>query len=502
MQLNIPAPTPSVFKVEDAWKPLPRSFWDKDAAAHLFQRISFSATPEAIQEALHDDPESAVKRAFIEAKPLEMDKEMASFRETAFAEYRKIYRDIQDPDEKREKRNELRQKENKIFREYAMSWFQHARKPDNSATEKFVVFLQDVMVVDRRTIRDAPALFSMQKTLREGIKMRYPELCKAISREPAMIKYLNLDQNTIRKPNENFARELFELFTLGEGNYTETDIKEAAKAFTGYRVRERYHFHFDKKRHDSGKKKVFGEIGTWNGDEVIDITFKQPAAGTFLIREMIKFYLTEEAVPEPYIEALGEQWALRKYDFNYLIETFFQSRLFFHPAYRGNLVKSPIQFYLGLCQQLRLDVIPFQGRLLKSMDVMGQSFYNPPNVRGWLYGEHWINSTTVSARRQVVDFLFTPLNQKRLNGNDKRDLTVAQQEERAEFLVTEERLAPLLEMHPANIAEHLTTYFITAPFRPSYGPIMARIISSAESTQAGIRHAIIALLQSPAYNLC
>lgn len=501
MKLNIPAPTPSVFKVEDAWKPLPRSVWDRETAAHLLRRIGFAPTPEAVREALRGDPESAINRAFNDAKPLKMSEELALFKKNAFEDYRKIHRELKDPDEKREKRNELRQKENKLFRDYAMSWFQHARKQANSATEKFVLFLQDVIVVDRRTIRDAPALFSMQKTLRDGISMEYPELCKAISREPAMIKYLNLDRNTVRKPNENFARELFELFTLGEGNYTETDIKEAARAFTGYRIRNRYDFYFDKKQHDFGDKTVFGKTGEWSGDEVIDITFQQPAAATFLIREMIKFYLTEETVPEPYIEALGEQWAMYDYDLNYLIETFFQSQMFFHPAYRGNLVKSPIQFYLGLCQELRLDVIPFEGRLLKSMDVMGQSFFNPPNVRGWLYGEHWINSTTVSARRQVVDFLFTPLNHNRLNGNDKRDLKIAQEEERAEFLVTEEQLAPLLEMHPANIAEHLTTYFITAPFRPSYGPVMARIISGAESTKDGIRHAVIALLQSPAYNL-
>lgn len=114
-----------------------------------------------------------------------------------------------------------------------------------------------------------------------------------------MIRYLDLDKNTARKPNENFARELFELFTLGEGHYTEADIKEAAKAFTGHRVRERYEFVFQRRLHDSGLKTVFSETGTWDGDEVIDITFRQPAARTFLIRELIKFYLTDEEVPDP-----------------------------------------------------------------------------------------------------------------------------------------------------------------------------------------------------------
>jgi len=342
----------------------------------------------------------------------------------------------------------------------------------------------------------------MQNCLREGVAMEYPDLCKRVSREPAMIRYLNLDKNTARKPNENFARELFELFTLGEGNYTETDIKEAARAFTGYRARDRYEFHFQRKRHDSSLKTVFGETGTWDGDEVIDITFRQPAARTFLVRELIKFYLTDDEVPEPYIEALGEQWAAYNFDLRYLLETFFQSRLFFHPAYRGNLVKSPIQFYLGLCQNLRLDLVPFQGRLLKSMDVMGQSFYNPPNVRGWLYGEHWINSTTISARRQLVDYVFSPMNEERLNGNDQRDLKTARREGRARFLVTDERLSPLLNMEPGEIAEHLTTYFITPRFRSAYQPVLEAIVAQPEQMEANIRNAVIALLQSPAYNLC
>ncbi|MGB0744914.1 MAG: DUF1800 family protein, partial [Opitutales bacterium] len=236
-------------------------------------------------------------------------------------------------------------------------------------------------------------------------------------------------------------------------------------------------------------------------DEVIDITFKQAAAQTFLVRELIKFYLTDQAVPESYIKALGEKWANHNFDLTYLIETFFQSRLFYHPAYRGNLVKSPIHFYLGLCQDLRLNVVPFEGRLLQSMNVMGQPFYNPPNVRGWLYGEHWINSTTISARRQLVDYLFSSLNEKRLNANDKRDLDKARKEERADFLVTDERLASILEMEPTEIAQHLTTYFITAHLRAAYQPVIEKIVSAAGSPNDGVRHAIIALLQSPAYNL-
>jgi len=464
--------------------------------------MGFAATPDAVQTALRTSSAETIANAFSEAAPMAMPEALASFQATAHESYRKIYRGLTDREAKRMARNELRQRDNQLFSDYALAWFHHARKPENSATEKLVLFLQDVFVVDRQVVRDAPALFSMQALLREGCRMEYPELCKRVSREPAMIRYLNLDKSTAQKPNENFAREFFELFSLGEGQYSEQDVKEAARAFTGYRARNRYEFFLNKRLHDSGKKTIFGKTGNWDGDAVVDLTFEQPAARTFLIRELIRFYLTVAEVPEPYLVALGEQWAARDFDLPYLIETFFQSRLFYHPAYRGNLVKSPIQFYLGLCQELHLDVLPLEGRLLQSMSVMGQSFYSPPNVRGWLYGEHWINSTTISARRQLVDFLFSPLNEDRLNANDRRDLQRAREEGRAEFLVTEERLAGILDIEPAAIARHLTTYFITPPFRNTYKPVIEDLIAEAGNPQKAVRNTIIALLQSPAYNLC
>ena len=498
------APTPETLSVEDAWKPLPLGYWQIETAQHLLRRIGFSATPEAVTAALRRSPEQCIREAFKPGAVMPKAEALTEFESTVHERYREIYKGDYDFEEKRQMRRELRKEDNELFREYAMDWFLYARDPDHSAREKFVVFLQDVFVVERQKIQETYALYDLQQTLRSGTTLDYPELCKQVSKQPAMVRYLDLVQNTARKPNENFARELFELFTLGEGNYTEADIKEASRAFTGYRVKDRTEFFFQKSLHDKTPKTVFGENGYWDGDDVIDITFKQPAAQTYLIRELIKFYLTEETVPEAYIEALGERWADHNFNLSYLAETFFQSRLFFHPAYRGNLVKSPIHFYIGLCQDLRLDVIPFDSRLLRSMDVMGQSFYNPPNVRGWLYGEHWINSTTISGRRQVVDYLFSTFNEKKLNGNEQRDLERAREEGRGNFLVTQDRLQQVLGRAPDDLAEHFTTYFITAPSRETYRETLKQILGNTKADGAAkrVRNAMIALLQSPAYNLC
>ncbi len=494
-----PSPTPADFPVDKAWEPLPWRFWDEESAAHLLRRIGFAATPESIKAALRGTTDAAITEAFAKARPLPMSPDLADFKNTVHGAYQAIR--SSDPEEARVKRQELRRQDNDLFREFAMSWFDHARQPENSAREKLVLFLQDIFVVQRQSVRETHQLFSLQQTLRDGTGTVYPDLCKWVSREPAMIQYLNLNQSTQTAPNENFARELFELFTLGEGNYSEADIKEAARAFTGYRVRERTGFFFQKSLHDRGRKTIFGETGNWDGDDVINLAFRQPAARTFLIRELIQFYLTVDAVPEPYIEALGDRWANHGFELPYLIRTFFQSQLFFHPVYRGNLVKSPVQFYLGLCQDLKLDVVPFEARLIRSMDTMGQSFFNPPNVRGWLYGEHWINSTTVTARRQLVDYLFAGLNEKQLNANEKRTLEAVREAGKDNFLVKSDRLAQLLTLDPSDIAQHLATYFVTAPSRPVYQPVLEEILRSSKPAES-LRHAVIALLQSPAYNLC
>lgn len=496
-----PPPTLTDFSTEQAWEPLPWRFWDQETAAHLLRRIGFAATPEAIKRALAGTTAAAIDDAFRDAQPLPMSPELRAFKDGVHDAYQSIRGEGLSPEVARDKRQDLRREDNDLFRDFAMAWFDHALQPENSAREKFVLFLQDIFVVQRQVVRETPQLYALQATLREGVGMAYPDLCKWVSREPAMIQYLNLNQSTQTAPNENFARELFELFTLGEGHYSETDIKEAARAFTGYRVRRRTEFFFQKSQHDRGRKTVFGETGNWDGDDVIDLIFRQPAARTFLIRELIQFYLTTEPVPEPYIEALGERWANHGFELPYLIRTFFQSQLFFHPAYRENLIKSPVQLYLGLCQDLKLDLIPFEARLLRSMDTMGQPFFNPPNVRGWLYGEHWINSTTVTARRQLVDYLFSELKENQLNANELHTLEAVREAGKDNFLISDERLAQLLSLEPDAIAEHLTTYFVHPTARPAYRPVIEQVLRSGRPEQS-LRYAVIALLQSPAYNLC
>jgi hypothetical protein len=136
---------------------------------------------------------------------------------------------------------------------------------------------------------------------------------------------------------------------------------------------------------------------------------------------------------------------------------------------------------------------------------MGQNFYNPPNVRGWLYGLNWINSTTISGRRQLVDYIFTPINENKLNGNDRRALRAAQKRGQANFQVDSQRLAKLLTLETDALANHLTTFFITNPSKENYNATIKQLVNDAKSYEKPfqvLQKTVIGILQSPAYNLC
>ncbi|MGH8021258.1 MAG: DUF1800 domain-containing protein [Opitutaceae bacterium] len=471
--------------IERPWEPIPKDAWDEAAARHLLLRAGFSATPPAIKRALSLPVEKCVAELFEPAPPL-----------PPTGAIQKIHgidpRSMKDmrsaaPEQRKEMRDERRDLERAGYEELGIAWLQRAAEPRHSAAEKFVLFLQDIFVIGFSKVRNPALLHAHQQLLRELGTRSYPELCKAVSRSPAMIIYLDLQQSKAGAPNENFARELFELFTLGEGNYTEDDIKQAARAFTGYRQRAG-EFIFQRRAHDAGRKQVFGETGTFDGDQVIDLVFKQPAAATFLPRELVRFYLTDRGIDETHIESLGKTWRSENFNTGALLRRFFTSRMFFEPSFRGGMIKSPVQFQLGLVQDLGLDVAPLPRFTLGSLRQMGQPFFNPPNVRGWVGGQHWINSSTLAARRQLVEFLLRPLPEGRLNADEKAALEAAGKEGRSHFTVED----------TSRLIDDLG------------GELEARLdqaLSSARNNnpkqRAALERRVLAvLLQSPRYNLC
>ena len=485
-----------------AWEPLAKPRWDATTAAHFLRRAGFSATADAVKVALEDDLDGTLERHFGNIQPFKPPESVATLIATRVESFEKI-REAKGED-RRELVQMRRRDSRDAVQDFAIAWTQFARNPATAPQEKLVLFLQDVFVVARPKVRQTGALFEYQQRLREGAHGNYPDLVKAVSRSAAMIHYLDLRASSKKRPNENFARELFELFTLGEGNYTERDIKEAARAFTGYRLFPDGSFRPVKRAFDDGPKTIFGVTADFTGDQVIDLVFEQSAAETFLPREFLRYYLTIDAIPEPHIAELGRRWRLSGFNLKALVEMVFKAQVFYEPAFIGARIKSPFEFFVGMLQDLQLDVPPLPGPLLNAMRTMGQEFMAPPNVRGWVYGRNWINSTTLSARRLVAQRLFQEINEKRLNADDKERLKAAREAGLGPFAVEDERLQTLATMVPEAIAAHLCRYFLAKqPPEPYFDALVAHLSGvHGDAKMRHLRETIIGLLQSPLYQMC
>lgn len=485
----------------EAWQPLPAHAWDAAAARHLLRRAGWTARPAEVERAQAEGLPRTLEHLFPAAPPPFARPESVAALEAELPELTRRLR-AAPAEERTGLQRELRERTTHAFQDLGLAWLRFAATPGHEAFAKWGLFLGDIYVVSQAKVRQPGLIHAHQEILfRHGLG-RAPTLAKAVSRSPAMIMYLDLQASRKGAPNENFARELFELFTLGEGHYTEQDIKEAARAFTGYRqllgqVR------VVPREVDDTPKTVFGRTGRFGGDDVIDLAYAQPAAATFLPGELARFYLTDAPLPAEHLAALGAAWRAAGFDLRWLARTFFGSRLFFEPDFRGNLIKSPVQLYLGLLQDLRLDVTPLPRRTLAPLRQMGQTLYQPPNVRGWVGGRRWINSATLAARRQLVLALLAPLDETLLNADERADLDAARAAGRGRFVVGEEDLAPYAALDPDAFATRLTGDLLPAAVDDAYRAALRAFVAGADPDRTDrARAALAAVLQSPDYQLC
>ncbi len=495
------------FPATEAWQPLPDRDWNAAAAAHLLRRTGWTARPEDVDRAVHDGLAATLDRLFpAEASLLPKPRSVARLEE----EGPKLIRAAQQMtgDDKVRAQRESQERARMAVQDLSIKWLQYAARPGQAALAKWVLFLSDVYVVSADKVKSAALIYDHFDLLaRHGLGPA-PVLSKAVSRSPAMVIYLDLNQNQRRAPNENFARELLELFVLGEGNYSEQDIKEAARAFTGYRAQpfQGGEFRYAPAQHDPGPKTIFGETGSFTGDDVIDLAYRQKAASTFLPHELVKFYLSDSPLPVDYLAPLGEDWRAHGYELRDLAQRFFGSRIFFAPEFRGNFIKSPVQFYLGLVQDLALDVTPLARFTLNPLRQMGQWLYYPPNVRGWVGGRNWINSATLASRRQLVESLFAPVNEDSLNADEQIELVAARTNGVTDFSVSDRLLEGFTPLDPGAAAGRLVNRFLAVPVAPAFRDSVAQFIAASDPEPTPrlrrLRRAAVTLLQSPEYQLC
>ncbi len=272
--------------------------------------------------------------------------------------------------------------------------------------EKLTLFWHNHFATSLAKVQNPLLMFHQNCLLREHALGSFGSLLQAISKDSAMLVWLDSNRNVKGRPNENYARELMELFSLGVGHYTEGDIREAARAFTGWHT-DGDGFAFNARLHDTQPKTVLGQTGIWNGDDVVRIVLAQPAAASFLVRKLYHFFVSETVEPpDRFLDPLTDAFRKSGYDIAALMRRLLSSRHFYSEHAFRQRIKSPVEYVLGAVQAVygryaeetaHYRPLPQQA-LIGRLGAMGQQLFSPPNVKGWPGGRTWLNTATVLER--------------------------------------------------------------------------------------------------------
>jgi uncharacterized protein (DUF1800 family) len=284
-------------------------------------------------------------------------------------------------------------------------WLREMLATQSPLTERMTLFWHNHFVSSQQKVKYTELMYRQNILLRQHALGNFGAMLHAVSKDPAMVIYLDGASNRKGTPNENFAREVMELFTLGEGNYSEQDIKEAARAFTGWSIDgDTGEFKWRPRIHDDGSKTVLGQSGNFDGDAVLDILLAQPACADYIVGKLWREFVSPNPDPTEVVR-IARHFRASRYDIKTALHDLFLSPYFWDAANRGTLVKSPVELVVGTLHQFQFsydDPLPFTFAVAQ----LGQNLFNPPNVKGWPGGEAWINSSTLLARKSTLERLF------------------------------------------------------------------------------------------------
>ena len=364
------------FPPQEAWLPFEPTAaqpFGRREAAHLFRRAGFGANSRELDEAVKSGPQQVAKK-LVAASEGEFSQQMHKFALTVLATN---------------------------SAETLSAWWLHRMLHTPAPLlEKTTLFWHSHFATSSGKVRDTQLMFDQNELLRRYALGKFEPMVLGIARDPAMLIYLDSATNRKTHPNENFAREVMELFVLGIGNYTEKDIQELARCFTGWEI-QHGQFKFNRYQHDYGDKTILGKSGKFDGDEAVRVLLQQPAAARFLCGKLARYYVTDETDLSPeLIEPLAQKLRDSEYTCGPVLEMIFTSRLFYSAASVGKKVRSPVELGIGLLRTLEATAgLP---QLAQQIRELGQIPFFPPNVKGWPGGLAWINSSTLLGRANFV----------------------------------------------------------------------------------------------------
>lgn len=386
--------------------PLPKTQWTPVQTAHLLNRAGFGGPPAEIEEWYQLGHAGAVERMLQPPVMAEIpDPSWAN----AFSARRGNDRDgpalrALDPEAREARQQVLRKLERARLFELRAWWLHRMRYTTRPLQEKMTLFFHGHFATSFEKVRNAYAMFLQNQTFRRHATGNWRELVETVTRDPAMLIYLDGIENTKESPNENYAREVMELFMLGEGHYTETDIREAARAFTGWRFnRQGFTMEFMKRRHDFGRKSFMGRKGSFDANDVIGIILEQPQAARWIVEKLWTFFAYENPEPDV-IDSLSRLLRKQKYELKPVIEEMLLSRAFYGTRALRTQVKSPVQWLVSTCRYLETS-LPEPMMNQQVLATLGQSLFEPPNVKGWDGGVTWITTSSLAQRYEIASRL-------------------------------------------------------------------------------------------------
>jgi uncharacterized protein (DUF1800 family) len=361
-----------------AWEPYhpsAKSPWDLRKVGHLYRRATFGATMADLESALNAGPEKVIDALL-----------------TGSSGEEKFDTDTRKLADSLSRANNGQQA--------SAWWLYRMLYTPHPLREKLTLFWHNHFATSNKKVQNAGYMVRQYELMRRHALGNFRTLLQEMSKDPAMMVWLDTSGSKKSSPNENYARELMELFSLGIGHYTEQDIRQAARAFTGWEIRGGEP-RFDAAQHDNGEKTVLGKKGKFQGSDIVAICLEQEAASRFIVGKLYRFLISETNEPTPgLLEPLAELFRQSDCDVGALVKTMLRSNQFFSTIAYRTRIKSPVDFALGIVRAL-------EGRigttaLADALDGLGQHIFYPPSVKGWDGGQAWLNGHTLLARQNLA----------------------------------------------------------------------------------------------------
>jgi hypothetical protein len=468
--------------------PLAAESWDRAKARHLLIRAGFGGTPQQVEKLTAMGLYKAVDY-FVEYYRQPQDG-------PSFTARPEVPRDPLADQVRFIKGDAARQTINAPQLEQLRRWWLarmiSSRRP---LQEKLTLFWHGHFASQNSVVNDSYTMFKQNELFREHAAGNFGALLNGLIHDPAMIRYLDNNSNVKEHPNENLAREILELFSMGAyQGYDEQDVREAARALTGYTIDRRHgQFRYDATKHDTGKKTIFGKTGNWTGEDLVRLILEQPATSRYIAGKLGEFFAESEP-PEEVVTRLASVLRETNYDLEAMLKNLFLSAEFYSPEVMGAEIKSPVELVVGALRDLGVEQLANAEPVDAVIRDMGQQLLEPPDVKGWRHGRAWISSKRMFSRFNGLGQLILSIPQPGEQGIDVVRFVergdAASAEQVVDYLATACLARPLNDESRHALVEQLKSL-----------PPRARWAQEHEAVNQMLRTVLILIVSQPEFQM-